>query len=60
MSSLFLSRGQEAGAIEVFMGNGDGDLSSLPEHKGGGKGEHGKLAAKEGRGDRQNAISRKI
>ena len=46
--------------VEVFMGNGDGDLSSLPEYKGGGKGEHGKLAPKEGRGDRQNAISRKI
>ena len=60
MSSLFLSRGQKAGAIEVFRGNGNGDLSSLTEYKGGGKGEHEKLTAREGRGDRQNAISRKI
>ena len=27
-----------ARAVEVFMGNGDGDLSSLTEYKGGGKG----------------------
>lgn len=49
-----------ARAVEVFMGNGDGDLSSLTEYKEEGKGEHGKLTAREGGGDRQNAISRKI
>ena len=49
-----------ARAVEVFMGNGDGDFSSLTEYKEEGKGEHEKLTAREGRGDRQNAISRKI
>ena len=42
------------------MGNGDGDFSSLTEYKEEGKGEHEKLTAREGGGDRQNAISRKI
>lgn len=39
-----------ARVVEVFMGNGDGDLSSLTEYKGEGKGEHGKLTSREGRG----------
>ena len=39
-----------ARGVEVFMGNGDGDLSSLTEYKGEGKGEHGKLTSREGRG----------
>ena len=48
--------------VEVFMGNGDGDLSSLTEYKGEGKEETWKtdFQGGEGRGDRQNAISRKI